>query len=70
MNPVIQLFLRTYGIRIICISKRRFDNQQGGAFQLSFTVNDLQLFEVLLHTVRPVNDATEGSTQEAHMCAS
>ena len=32
--------------------------------------NIVMRFIIQIHTLRPVNDATEGSTQEAHMCAS
>ena len=36
--------------------------------QGSYGFTDLHMY--VLHTMRPFNDATEGSTQEAPMCAS
>ena len=37
---------------------------------INFVENTTYCITKVVHTLRPVNDATEGSTQEAPMCAS
>ena len=37
---------------------------------INFVENTTYCISKVVHTLRPINDATEGSTQEAPMCAS